>query len=152
MSTQQAADIKVLGQDLILSLLPKRVPNSHKGTYGHVLNIAGSTQFPGAAFLSSISSLKVGAGYCMLASCSDVDTSGSVADGANEVTNNAKEYVVSFAAADGTTLKAWCKAFKATAAAPAFMGPKGPKGPKHECNKGEKPECEKACEKAEPAK
>lgn len=56
------------------------------------------------------------------------------------------------AAADGTTLKAWCKAFKATAAAPAFMGPKGPKGPKHAC-KGEKPECgEKPCEKAEPAK
>jgi len=59
--------------------------------------------------------------------------------------------VKDIAAADGTTLKAWCKAFKATAAAPAFMGPKGPKGPKHAC-KGEKPECEKACEKAEPAK
>lgn len=72
MTTQQAADIKVIGKDLILSLLPKRVPNSHKGTYGHVLNIAGSTQFPGAAFLSSVSSLRVGAGYCMLASCSDV--------------------------------------------------------------------------------
>ena len=59
--------------------------------------------------------------------------------------------VKDIAAADGTTLKAWSKAFKATAAAPAFMGPKGPKGPKHAC-KGEKPECEKACEKAEPAK
>ncbi len=69
---QQYADIKVLGKDLILSLMPKRVPNSHKGTYGHVLNIAGSTQYSGAAYLSSISSLKVGAGYCMLASCSDV--------------------------------------------------------------------------------
>ena len=60
--------------------------------------------------------------------------------------------VKDIAAADGTTLKAWSKAFKATAAAPASMGPKGPKGPKPECNKGEKPECEKACEKAEPAK
>lgn len=59
--------------------------------------------------------------------------------------------VKDIAAADGTTLKAWSKAFKATAAAPAFMGPKGPKGPKHAC-KGEKPECEKPCEKAEPAK
>ena len=69
---QQQADIKVLGKDIVLSLLPKRTPNSHKGTYGHVLNIAGSTQFPGAAYLSSVSSLKSGAGYCMLASCTDV--------------------------------------------------------------------------------
>jgi NAD(P)H-hydrate epimerase len=65
-------DIQVLGKDIILNLLPKRVQNSHKGTYGHVLNIAGSTQFQGAAYLSSVASLKVGAGYCMLASCSDV--------------------------------------------------------------------------------
>ena len=68
----QQADIRVLNRDLIISLMPKRKPDSHKGNFGHVLNIAGSTQFPGAAYLSSISSLKVGAGYCMLASCSDV--------------------------------------------------------------------------------
>lgn len=66
------ADIQVLGKDLILKILPKRTQESHKGTFGHVLNIAGSTQFCGAAYLSSISSLRVGAGYCMLASCSDV--------------------------------------------------------------------------------
>lgn len=70
--SQQQADIQVLGKDIILKLLPKRIQNSHKGTYGHVLNIAGSCQYQGAAFLSSISSLRVGAGYCMLASCSDV--------------------------------------------------------------------------------
>lgn len=70
--TQQQADIQVLGVDIIQNMLPKRTPNSHKGTYGHVLNIAGSSMYPGAAYLSSISSLKIGAGYCMLASCSDV--------------------------------------------------------------------------------
>ena len=69
---RQQANIQVLGKDIILNLLPKRVQNSHKGTYGHILNIAGSTQYSGAAYLSSISSLRVGAGYCMLASCSDV--------------------------------------------------------------------------------
>ena len=69
---QQMADIQVLTKDIILNLLPKRIQNSHKGSYGHILNIAGSTQYTGAAYLSSISSLKVGAGYCMLASCSDV--------------------------------------------------------------------------------
>ncbi|MBQ8635294.1 NAD(P)H-hydrate dehydratase [bacterium] len=74
MSQQQLADIQVLGKDIILNLLPKRIQNSHKGTYGHVLNIAGSCQYQGAAYLSSVSSLRVGAGYCMLASCSDVIT------------------------------------------------------------------------------
>lgn len=72
---QKSADIQVLGKDIILKMLPKRLQNSHKGTFGHVLNIAGSSQFQGAAYLSSVSSLKVGAGYCMLASCSDVVTS-----------------------------------------------------------------------------
>jgi len=72
MNHQQQADIQVIGREIVLNLLPKRMQNSHKGTYGHVLNIAGSCQYQGAAFLSSISSLRVGAGYCMLASCSDV--------------------------------------------------------------------------------
>ena len=67
-----SADIQVLGKEIVLNMLPKRIQNSHKGTFGHVLNIAGSCQYPGAAYLSSISSLRVGAGYSMLASCSDV--------------------------------------------------------------------------------
>ena len=66
------ADIKVIGKDTVLNMLPKRVQESHKGTYGHILNIAGSTQFTGAAYLSSIASLRIGGGYCALASCSDV--------------------------------------------------------------------------------
>lgn len=44
-------------------LLPKRQQNSHKGTFGKVLNIAGSEKYQGAAYLSSISALKIGAGY-----------------------------------------------------------------------------------------
>lgn len=71
--TQLQADIKILTREIILNILPKRSDNSHKGTYGHVLNIAGSTQYPGAAFLSSVASLRVGAGYTMLASCPDVN-------------------------------------------------------------------------------
>lgn len=70
--TQKQANIQVINKDMVLGLLPKRVKNSHKGTYGHVLNIAGSCAFSGAAVLSSLASLKSGAGYCMLASCSDV--------------------------------------------------------------------------------
>ena len=48
--------------------LPERSQNSHKGTFGRVLNIAGSRYMPGAAYLSSIAALKIGAGYCFLAS------------------------------------------------------------------------------------
>lgn len=47
--------------------LPKRIENSNKGTYGRVLNIAGSDYMPGAAYLSSVSALKIGCGYCFLA-------------------------------------------------------------------------------------
>ena len=48
--------------------LPKRIENSNKATYGRVLNIAGSDYMPGAAYLSSVSALMVGCGYCFLAS------------------------------------------------------------------------------------
>ena len=48
--------------------LPARKQNSHKGTFGKVLNIAGSLNYAGAAYLSSISALRVGCGYVALAS------------------------------------------------------------------------------------
>lgn len=48
--------------------LPKREQFSNKGTFGKVLNIAGSEFYTGAAYLSSISALKVGCGYVALAS------------------------------------------------------------------------------------
>ena len=34
--------------------IPERRQNSHKGTFGKVLNIAGSPNFSGAALLSSM--------------------------------------------------------------------------------------------------
>lgn len=48
--------------------LPNRKENSNKSTYGRVLNIAGSDYMPGAAYLSSVSALKTGCGYCYLCS------------------------------------------------------------------------------------
>lgn len=51
--------------------LPNRVQNSNKSTYGKVLNIAGSDYMPGAAYLSSVSALKIGCGYCFLATSDD---------------------------------------------------------------------------------
>ncbi|EKE04684.1 MAG: hypothetical protein ACD_20C00022G0009 [uncultured bacterium] len=47
--------------------LPLRPEESHKGMFGSVFNVAGGYGMTGAAFLSAYSSLKVGAGYSMLA-------------------------------------------------------------------------------------
>lgn len=48
--------------------LPERKQFSNKGTFGKVLNIAGSEYYTGAAYLSSVSALKTGCGYVALAS------------------------------------------------------------------------------------
>ena len=48
--------------------LPERKQFSHKGTFGKVLNIAGSEYYTGAAYLSSIAALKTGCGYAALSS------------------------------------------------------------------------------------
>lgn len=48
--------------------LPKREQFSNKSTFGRVLNIAGSEYYTGAAYLSSLSALKVGCGYVALSS------------------------------------------------------------------------------------
>jgi NAD(P)H-hydrate epimerase len=57
-------------QDIQASLagspLIHRAANSHKGTYGHVLVIAGSRGKTGAALMSSRSALRVGAGLVTL--------------------------------------------------------------------------------------
>lgn len=54
--------------DFKLPNLPFREENSNKGTFGKILNISGSAYMTGAAYLSSISALKIGAGYVELAS------------------------------------------------------------------------------------
>lgn len=56
----------------ILKYFPERKAVSHKGTYGKILNIAGSKFYTGAAILSSISALKTGAGYVTLACPEDI--------------------------------------------------------------------------------
>ena len=63
---------KFITSEFAKTLLPQRKEASHKGTYGNILNIAGSTNYRGAAFLSTVSALKVGAGYVTLASIDEV--------------------------------------------------------------------------------
>lgn len=79
--------MNTLTLEYIKSILPPRPDNSHKMTFGHVLNIAGSLHYRGAAYLSSLSALRVGAGYVTLAS------SPSVCDSVSALTPN----IVTFA-------------------------------------------------------
>jgi len=53
--------------DHVCKLLPARKADSHKGTYGTVLTIAGSLSMSGAQLLSAESSLRVGCGLSVLA-------------------------------------------------------------------------------------
>lgn len=49
------------------SLLPQRRVDSNKGFFGSVLSIAGSQNYRGAAYFSSVAPLRTGAGYVALA-------------------------------------------------------------------------------------
>ncbi len=62
----------VLSDDMVKEFLPERRPVSHKGSYGRLLNIAGSARFTGAALLSTDAALRMGVGLCTLATPSRV--------------------------------------------------------------------------------
>ena len=51
----------------IKSIFHSRSPDSHKGNYGHVLVLAGSTGKSGAAGLTALAALRSGCGLCTLA-------------------------------------------------------------------------------------
>lgn len=63
-----------LTRQYIKSLLPKRSPDANKGTFGKVLVIAGSDNFPGAAYLACAASYRVGAGLVTLATTNEIKT------------------------------------------------------------------------------
>lgn len=58
---------QVLEYENMLSALPMRPPDGHKGTFGNVLVIAGARGFSGAAAMASIAALKTGTGLVRLA-------------------------------------------------------------------------------------
>jgi len=62
--------VKIIDNKLVYGKLPLRPEESHKNTFGKILNISGSRNYIGAAYLSSFSALKVGSGYITLA-CPD---------------------------------------------------------------------------------
>ncbi|HEX6175229.1 MAG TPA: NAD(P)H-hydrate dehydratase [Candidatus Binatia bacterium] len=58
---------QLLTLEQVRPLVPVRKPDSHKGTYGHVLVIAGSRGKTGAAILASRACMRAGAGLTTLA-------------------------------------------------------------------------------------
>lgn len=59
--------MKILSEHYVASKLPERPENANKGTFGKVLVVAGSENFPGAAYLACAASYRVGAGLVTLA-------------------------------------------------------------------------------------
>jgi ADP-dependent NAD(P)H-hydrate dehydratase / NAD(P)H-hydrate epimerase len=59
--------IELLEREEIRRLVPVREPDTHKGTYGHLLVMAGSRGKTGAAILASRAAMRTGAGLVTLA-------------------------------------------------------------------------------------
>lgn len=57
----------LITKNMVKKILPRRSPTDHKGTAGHLLNIAGSESKPGAAILSSLGAFRIGVGLVTLA-------------------------------------------------------------------------------------
>lgn len=68
----------VVSDDSFIDKLPKRKRISHKGDYGRLLNIAGSENYVGAAWLSTNAALHVGTGHVTLCSVKSVTTAVSI--------------------------------------------------------------------------
>jgi NAD(P)H-hydrate epimerase len=64
---ESPAVAEVLTGDEVRAMVPARDPESHKGTFGRALVIAGSVGMTGAAALASESALRAGAGLVYLA-------------------------------------------------------------------------------------
>lgn len=59
-------DIQKLTKDWITQKLPKRPKDANKGTFGKVLVVAGSENYPGAAYLPCAAAYRIGAGLVSL--------------------------------------------------------------------------------------
>ena len=62
-----AAQTELLDRETVRWLVPRREADTHKGTYGHVLAVAGSRGKTGAAILTCRAAMRSGAGLVTLA-------------------------------------------------------------------------------------
>lgn len=64
--------VKDITAEFVWARIPKRDPESHKGSFGSVLIVAGSARYRGAAALATEGALRAGAGLVTLASVEPV--------------------------------------------------------------------------------
>lgn len=62
----------LLTEEFVFSQLPKRAKDSHKGTYGRLLNLCGSVGMCGAAMMATTSAMRSGAGLVTLGTVEDL--------------------------------------------------------------------------------
>jgi len=89
-----APKTEIMQQEEISRLVPTRDPDSHKGTYGHLLIVAGSRGKTGAAILASRAAMRSGAGLVTLAaprSLNDIFASSLVEVMTEPLAENAEE-------------------------------------------------------------
>ena len=60
------AIVMELDHNSVLSILPERDPNAHKGNFGRLLLLCGSEGYTGAAYLAAMGALRSGAGLVFL--------------------------------------------------------------------------------------
>ena len=58
--------MRILDHNAVLSILPDRDENAHKGNFGKILLLCGSRGFTGAAYLAAMGALRSGAGLIFL--------------------------------------------------------------------------------------
>lgn len=63
---QDSDTVYTYGDKECFGLLPKRMQDSHKGTYGKLLIIAGTKGMAGAAYLNALAAYRMGAGLVQL--------------------------------------------------------------------------------------
>lgn len=61
-----------LTQRWVATHLPERPSRAHKGDFGRVMVIAGSTEYPGAAMLTALGAMRAGAGLVRVAAAESV--------------------------------------------------------------------------------
>lgn len=69
---QDGPNIQLSTLAAISSSLPSRPANSHKGTFGYLLTVAGSLGMSGATMLAAESAMRMGTGLCILATPSSL--------------------------------------------------------------------------------
>ena len=65
---EPSSDIQLITRQMVKDIIPIRLKNTHKGSYGHVGLMTGACGMSGAAILCATAALKMGVGLCTVIS------------------------------------------------------------------------------------